>query len=98
MAERLNVNPTRMELKRLKTRLKMAVRGHKLLKDKSDEMIRRFMEFANQNKALREQVEVELKSALTTFVVAKAVSEHHLYFEILIRSPQIYALPIDSQC
>ena len=48
MAKRLNVNPTRMELKRLKTRLKMAERGHKLLKDKSDEMIRRFMEFANQ--------------------------------------------------
>ena len=57
--KRLNVNPTRMELKRLKTRLKMAERGHKLLKDKSDEMVRRFMEFANQNKALREQVEKE---------------------------------------
>ena len=40
---RLNVNPTRMELRRLKTRLKTAVRGHKLLKDKSDETIRQFM-------------------------------------------------------
>ena len=39
---RLNVNPTRMELKKLKARLRTAVRGHKLLKDKSDEMIRRF--------------------------------------------------------
>ena len=39
---RLNVNPTRMELKRLKGRLKTAQRGHKLLKDKSDEMVRRF--------------------------------------------------------
>ena len=39
---RLNVNPTRMELKRLKARLKTATRGHKLLKDKSDEMIRVF--------------------------------------------------------
>ena len=39
---RLNVNPTRMELKKLKARLNTAVRGHKLLKDKSDEMVRRF--------------------------------------------------------
>ncbi len=39
---RLNVNPTRMELKKLKVRLDTAKRGHKLLKDKSDEMVRRF--------------------------------------------------------
>ncbi|MDE7337553.1 MAG: V-type ATP synthase subunit D, partial [Clostridia bacterium] len=66
MAGRLQVNPTRMELKRLKTRLKTAQRGHKLLKDKSDEMIRRFMEYAKENKSLREQVEKELSAALTT--------------------------------
>ena len=41
---KLNVNPTRMELRRLKTRLKTATRGHKLLKDKSDEMIRQLAE------------------------------------------------------
>ena len=49
---RLNVNPTRMELKRLKVRLKTAVRGHKLLKDKSDEMIRVFSARLRQNKKL----------------------------------------------
>ena len=97
MAERLNVNPTRMELKRLKTRLKMAVRGHKLLKDKSDEMIRRFMEFANQNKALREQVEVELKSALTTFVVAKAVSDDAVIQEAVAMPSKSVNIELDSQ-
>ena len=77
MAERLKVNPTRMELRRLKDRLKTAVRGHKLLKDKSDEMIRRFMEYAKQNKALREEVEKELADALRSFVLAKAVSDEY---------------------
>ena len=47
---RLNVNPTRMELKKLKARLSTAVRGHKLLKDKSDEMIRRFTVIIKENK------------------------------------------------
>ena len=53
----LRVNPTRMELRRLKLRLKTAIRGHKLLKDKSDEMIRQFMVYVKENKALREDVE-----------------------------------------
>lgn len=97
MAEKLSVNPTRMELKRLKTRLKMAVRGHKLLKDKSDEMIRRFMEFANQNKALREQVEVQLKSALTTFVIAKAVSDDAVIQEAVAMPSKSVKIELDSQ-
>ncbi len=97
MAERLNVNPTRMELKRLKTRLNMAKRGHKLLKDKSDEMIRRFMEFANQNKAQREQVEKELKSALTTFVVAKAVSDDAVIQEAVAMPSKKVEIELDSQ-
>ena len=44
------INPTRMELTRLKKRLKTAARGHKLLKDKRDEMVRRFIEIVKQNK------------------------------------------------
>ena len=68
------VNPTRMELTRLKGRLKTATRGHKLLKDKSDEMIRQFMSLIKRNLALREEVEKELKGALGRFMLAKAVS------------------------
>lgn len=69
----MKVNPTRMELRRLKARLKTATRGHKLLKDKSDEMIRRFMEYVKLNKSLREEVEGELIGALKGFTVAKSL-------------------------
>ncbi len=70
---RLNVNPTRMELKKLKARLKTATRGHKLLKDKSDEMIRRFSVLIKRNKVLREEAEKELGSVLKEFAYAKAL-------------------------
>lgn len=68
---RLNVNPTRMELKKLKARLKTATRGHKLLKDKSDEMIRRFTVLLRENKRLRDEAEKELGSVLKEFSFAK---------------------------
>lgn len=71
---RLNVNPTRMELKKLKARLSTAVRGHKLLKDKSDEMVRRFTVILKETKALREEVEAELSSTLRQFSVARSVT------------------------
>lgn len=71
---RLNVNPTRMELKKLKARLTTAVRGHKLLKDKSDEMIRRFTVIIRENKALRDEVEAELAETLRQFSVARSVT------------------------
>ncbi len=64
---RLNVNPTRMELRRLKDRLKTAERGHKLLKDKSDEMVRQFLVLIKENKRLREEIEGEISDALRAF-------------------------------
>ena len=70
---RLKVNPTRMELKKLKNRHKTAVRGHKLLKDKSDEMIRRFSVYIKENKRLREQATAILKDALKQFANARAL-------------------------
>ena len=71
---RLNVNPTRMELKRLKGRLSTATRGHKLLKDKSDEMIRRFSVIIRENKALRTRLEAELKDCLGQFAFARGTA------------------------
>lgn len=71
---KMNVNPNRMELRRLKSRLKTAVRGHKLLKDKSDETIRRFMLYIKENKSLRAEIESELAEALKQFMLAAAVN------------------------
>ena len=71
---RLNVNPTRMELKKLKARLSTAVRGHKLLKDKSDEMVRRFTVILRAAKKLREEVEKELSDVLRAFSIARSVT------------------------
>ena len=68
----INVNPTRMELTRLKTRLKTAIRGHKLLKDKRDEMVRRFIAFIRRNKELRLECENELAGAMNRFSAARA--------------------------
>ena len=82
----MNVNPTRMELKRLKGRLKTAERGHKLLKDKTDEMVRKFIVFARENKRLREEVEAQLAEALTAFTLARA-SEEPAYIEEAILMP-----------
>ena len=67
------VNPTRMELTRLKKKLATAMRGHKLLKDKRDELMRRFLDMVRENKALRLRVEEALKSANMNFALAKAV-------------------------
>ncbi|MCI8589646.1 MAG: V-type ATP synthase subunit D [Clostridiales bacterium] len=69
-----NVNPTRMELKRLKGRLATARRGHKLLKDKRDEIMRQFLDIVRENKELREKVEESLAKVHNGFSVAAAVS------------------------
>ncbi len=69
---RINVNPNRMELSKLKKRLVVAKRGHKLLKDKQDALIKAFLERAREGKTLREQVEAELKEAYGTFVLSRA--------------------------
>ncbi len=70
---RLNVNPTRMELSKLKKRLTTATRGHKLLKDKQDELMRRFIILVRQNNQLRSDVEKALITSMHSFVMAKAL-------------------------
>lgn len=86
---RLNVNPTRMELKKLKGRLSTATRGHKLLKDKSDEMIRRFTALIKENKRLRAELEEELSDCLDRFSTACAYTSAE---EI----DKIFSMPVSS--
>lgn len=80
----MNVNPTRMEMKRLQGRLKTAVRGHKLLKDKTDEMIRRFITLAEENKRLRIATERELCEALSAFRQARANTDARIVEEAIL--------------
>lgn len=68
----VNVNPTRMELTRLKKKLSTAVRGHRLLKDKRDELMREFLDLVKENMELRKKVEKGIEDANRNFVLAKA--------------------------
>ena len=72
MAE-IRVNPTRMELKKLKTRLATARRGHKLLKDKRDELMKQFLSIVRENKELRLRVEAAVGGVYDSFNEAAAV-------------------------
>ena len=91
---RLNVNPTRMELKKLKARLSTAVRGHKLLKDKSDEMVRRFTVVLREAKRLREQVETQLGEVLKQFSVARSITAP----EIAETAFAMSTAPLQAEC
>ena len=83
MAE-IRVNPTRMELKRLQVRYQTARRGHKLLKDKRDELMRRFLLVVRQDKDLRERVEAALAPALTALATASAAGDPRMLTEALL--------------
>ena len=82
---RLRVNPTRMELTRLKKRLVVARRGHKLLKDKRDELMKKFLELVRKNKDLREKVEELMMKAHGRFLISRSVmSSEHLEEALMI--------------
>ncbi|MBQ2767654.1 MAG: V-type ATP synthase subunit D [Clostridia bacterium] len=83
MAE-IRVNPTRMELKKLKTRYATARRGHKLLKDKRDELMKQFLAIVRADKELREKIEAGLSRAYGSFSVAAAVSSPAMLEEAMI--------------
>lgn len=68
----MHVNPTRMELTNLKRKLVTARRGHKLLKDKRDELMRRFLDLVRENKSMRIEVESELKEANKAMAAARS--------------------------
>ena len=83
MAE-LRVNPTRMELKKIQARYTTARRGHKLLKDKRDELMKKFLDVVREDKALREKVEAALGNVYNSFSIASAVSSPNMLKEALI--------------
>lgn len=85
---KLNVNPTRMEMTRLKRQLKTATRGHKLLKDKLDELMKQFLEIVRENKRLREAAETALGRAYENFIIARAVMSQEYLGEALMMPRQ----------
>ena len=89
MASTLRVNPTRMELTRIKRRLVTAKRGHKLLKDKRDEMVRQFILLVR-----RKEVENELQGALAKFALARAVMDSQALEEAVMYPARSAAVEI----
>ncbi len=82
--ERLNVNPTRMMLTTLKRRLVTARRGHKLMKDKRDQLMKGFLELARENMRLRREVEAKLAAVYESFSIASAVMSKEVMEEALM--------------
>ena len=85
------VNPTRMELTKLKKKLATATRGHKLLKDKRDELMRQFLDMVRENRALREKVEKGIMAANKNFVLARsAMPDEVLNVALMAPKQEVY--------
>ena len=80
----MNVNPTRMELKNLKNRYAVSRRGHKLLKDKRDELMKKFLEVVKENKRMRAEVEERLRRFYRSFTAAGSTANPRIIEEALI--------------
>ena len=78
---KLNVNPTRMELSRLKIKLVTAKKGHKLLKDMQDELMRIFIDMIKKNKKARMNTEKKVEGALKNFLLARAIMSNEAFEE-----------------
>ena len=92
-----NVNATRMELLNQKKRLKLAKRGHKLLKDKQDELMRQMMLLIDEVRELRVSIEEEFQSILSGFVLAKAEMEKYEIEEALAMPQKKVTLDVDEK-
>lgn len=93
----LSVNPTRMELTNLKRKLVTALRGHKLLKDKRDELMRQFLELVRENKTLRIEVEKAIKQANTHMAIARSVMQNEILDVALLLPKQELQLEIEEK-
>lgn len=94
---RQTVNPTRMELSRLSKQLTTAKRGHKLLKDKQDELMRRFIELIKQNNLLRKEVETQLHRAMKAFRLANAMINEKYIEEMFILPATEVSLDVSTK-
>jgi V/A-type H+/Na+-transporting ATPase subunit D len=92
-----HVNPNRMELLKLKRQLATARRGHKLLKDKRDELMRQFLEIIRQNKLLREQCEEKIKAANRQMLLARAVMSPEVLGAALMSGHEMLEIDIDTR-
>ncbi len=97
MAGNTQITPTRMELSRLKRKLATATRGHKLLKDKRDELMRQFLEKVRENKALRERVEQGILAANKNFMLARAGMQDEVLNTALLAPKQQVSLESDTE-
>ena len=95
--ERLNVNPTRMMITTLKKKLATATRGHKLMKDKRDELMKGFLELARENKELRARAEAALAEVYESFSVASAVMSREVLEEALMFPKQGVELSVGGK-
>ncbi len=93
----INVNPTRMELTRLKGQLRTATRGHKLLKDKRDELMRQFMDVVRENRALRKKVEEGLERANAALSTASAVMSPEMLEQAIMYPKESVVLEMEFQ-
>lgn len=91
---RLPINPTRMELLRLRKRLVVALRGHKLLKDKLDGLMKEFLEISKIYKTYRLNVDQELPQILKLFIVADITSSRQITENALYSTKQELELTI----
>ena len=91
------INPTRQELNRLKNRLRTSIRGHKLLKDKRDELMKQFMDVVRENRALRKRVEEGLMRAHGAFTVAAALMSPEMLEQSLLYPKQSVELEMTFQ-
>ncbi len=94
---RLNINPNRMELSKLKARLSTAKRGHKLLKDKQDELMRRFIDLIKLNNKLRKEMEIKLTDSFKDFLMASAIMSPE-FLELALSFPkESITVDVDSK-
>lgn len=94
---RLNVNPTRMELSKLKKKLVSAKRGHRLLKDKRDELMRQFMGLIKENRQLRAEVEAAISEAGRYMAVAGSVMQGEVLETALMMPKQEVELEVGEK-